>query len=73
MRGSELCEELQSAAADSKMFEPHHATLLLTAKREIETLRRTVAEQREKLAEFARVAMEAAAKARKPSGHWQRR
>jgi len=55
------------------MYEPKHATLLTMAKREIETLRRTVEEQRAKLAEAARVAMEAQAKARKPYGHWQRR
>ena len=74
MRGANLCDELQAAAEASKMYEPQHATLLTMAKREIETLRRTVEEQRTKLAEAARVAMEAQAKPRaKPYGHWQGR
>jgi Spy/CpxP family protein refolding chaperone len=59
MRGANLCDELQAAAEASKMYEPQHATLLTMAKREIEALRRTVEEQRTKLAEAARVAMEA--------------
>ena len=73
MRGANLCDELQAAAEASRMYEPQHATLLTMAKREIETLRRTVEEQRAKIAEAARVAMESQAKARKPYGHWQRR
>ena len=53
------------------MYEPQHAALLLTAKREIETLRRLVEEQRGKLAAISAAQLQQE-RARR-SNAWQRR